>query len=142
MFETKKAKSRLSKNAFVPRRLSGQNVGDKARAIVVVVAKKIWQVLKLAAKIAWQWLKNYYHYLQVLTVSLFFFAIVFLIVTRISPSSIANIPLPDTYLLLQIPLFLGNFFFGTFLFQNKKLGLLFAVAIAVILFFKFQHFLI
>lgn len=86
------------------------------------------------------WLRGYWKYLQVFTISIFFYLIVFFIVTKVFPRTLANIPLADTYLLFQLPLFFGNFFFGTFLLQSKRLGLWLSTTIFIILFFKLGAF--
>ncbi|MDR0463175.1 MAG: hypothetical protein LBG64_03075 [Pseudomonadales bacterium] len=87
-----------------------------------------------------EWFHGYWKYLQVLTISVFFYLIVFLILTRVAPQNIANIPFADTYFLFQLPLLMGNFFFFTFLFQSRRLGLWFALTVFLILFFRLGRF--
>ena len=83
---------------------------------------------------------GYYQYLQVLILAIFFYALVFLIWQLVPPAQIANWILPDLYLPLQALLFASNFFFFTFLTQNRRLGFYFALIIFSWLFLKLQHF--
>ncbi|MDO5561258.1 MAG: hypothetical protein Q4G02_00570 [bacterium] len=84
--------------------------------------------------------RDYYRYLQVLTLAIFCYVLVFLIWQFVPPAQIANWPLPDCYLPFQAILFAGNFFFFTFLTQNRRFGLYLATIIYLWLFFKLQHF--
>lgn len=83
---------------------------------------------------------GYYQYLQVLTISLFFYALAGIIFRYAHPEQIANWLLPDLYLPLQLLLGAGNFFFFTFLTQNRRLGLWLSLIIFLWLFFRLQHF--
>lgn len=83
---------------------------------------------------------GYYQYLQVFTISLFFYALAVVIFRYAHPEQIANWLLPDLYLPLQLFLGLGNFFFFTFLTQNRRLGLWLSLIIFLWLFFRLQHF--
>ena len=87
-----------------------------------------------------KFLAGYYTYLQILVIAIFFYALTFLIFRFVYPSSLANFFLPDLYLPLQLTLFAGNFFFFTFLTQNRRWGLWFSLIICLWLFFKLQHF--
>lgn len=135
----RRARSRLQNS-----RLSLQRYGVSGKGLAAELVGRItglvWQALKILVKIILRWLHGYWRYLQVLTISVFFYVVVFLIMTRVQPAAIANIPLPDSYLLFQIPLFGGNFFFGSFLLQSKRLGLWLAITIGLILFFKLGRF--
>lgn len=83
---------------------------------------------------------GYYQYLQVLTISLFFYALVIIIFRYAYPEQIAHWLLPDLYLPLQLLLGAGNFFFFTFATQNRRLGLWLSLIIFLWLFFRLQHF--
>ncbi len=80
-------------------------------------------------------------YLQVLILALFFYFLTFLLMTNVHPSQVANFPLTDTYLIFQLLLAGGNFFFFTFLTQKKSLGAIFSLIIAIFLFCRFQDML-
>ncbi len=84
--------------------------------------------------------QQYFHFLPLLTAAIFFYALVFLLIKFVYPESIANFLLPDLYLPLQISLAIGNFFFFTFLTQDKFWGLWITLLIFLYLFFRLQHF--
>ncbi len=84
---------------------------------------------------------GYYQYLQILTLALFFYVLAIVIFRYAYPEQIANWFLPDLYLPLQLPLWAGNFFFFTFLTQNRRLGLWLSLIIFLWLFFRLQHFI-
>ncbi len=89
-----------------------------------------------------KFLLGYYQYLQTLVLAGFFYALVVIIWRFVLPEQIANWPLPDTYLPLQLPLLAGNFLFFTFLGQNRKFGLWVSLVIFAWLFWRLQHFII
>ncbi len=94
----------------------------------------------MSAKIK-NFLIGYYQYLHILIVAGFFYALAGAIFYWVRPEQIANWPLPDMYLPMQMVLFGGNFFFFTFLSQNRRIGLWLALVILIGLFFQLQHFI-
>lgn len=83
---------------------------------------------------------GYYQYLQIFIIAIFFYVLAFLLLRFVYPEQIANWLLPDFYLPLQLTLLGGNFFFFTFVTQNRRLGLWLALSIFLWLFFRLQHF--
>ncbi|MBQ6154464.1 hypothetical protein IJJ27_03075 [bacterium] len=87
-----------------------------------------------------EFIGHYPQYLWLLAFAGFFYLILWLLVHYISPSSLANWLFPDSYLLVQIILFAGNFCAATFVSQSHHFGLWFSLVAMVAIFFKFAHF--
>ena len=85
------------------------------------------------------WWLNYGQYLQLLVLAGFFYLLVGLLMRNVPPSRIAHWLLPNTYLAWQLLLLGGNFFFFTFLWQSRLLGVLSAGLILSWFFFRFQQ---
>lgn len=65
---------------------------------------------------------RYIRHLPTLLISLPFYAGVYLILTRINPHTIEDFLIPNTYLPLQLVLFLANFFLFSFLLLKSRRG--------------------
>lgn len=89
-----------------------------------------------------QFFHRYLAYLHILSLGGFFYLLVWLLLTYIPPAKIAHWIYPDSYLPLQILLLAGNFFFFTFLTQNRHLGLWLSVVCFQWLFFILAHFVL
>jgi hypothetical protein len=89
-----------------------------------------------------KFLAGYFAYLQVLIFAGFCYLLVWLMINYLSPTVVADLLWPDSYLIFQAILFLGNFCGFTFLFQNKRLGFWAALTIFTWLFFKLSHFIL
>ncbi len=83
---------------------------------------------------------HYFYYLHLLIIAAFLYILIGLIWHYVSPASLAHWFWPDSYFIFQLLLFIANFFFFTFIFQNRRLGLWLALCIFSLLFFKFAHF--
>ncbi len=83
---------------------------------------------------------HYFYYLHLLVIAFFIYILVGLIWHYLSPASLAHWFWPDSYFIFQLLFFIANFFFFTFIFQNRRLGLWLALSIFSLLFFKFAHF--
>lgn len=86
--------------------------------------------------------RHYLAYLHILSLGGFFYLLLFLLIKYIPPAKIAHWLYPDSYLPLQILLLGGNFFFFTFLTQNRHLGLWLSVVCFGWLFFILAHFVL
>ncbi len=80
----------------------------------------------------------YRTHLPLLFLSFISYTVVVYILMTIQPASIAHFPLPYTYLPLQLPFFLGNFFLFSYLFLKTRRGLLVASGFSLLLFLKLQ----
>ena len=87
-----------------------------------------------------KFLIGYFNYLQVLILALFLYLLVWLLMHHVEPTVLADWGWPDSFLVWQILLAAANFFAGTFIFQNRRLGAWLAGTIATIMFFKFSQF--
>ncbi len=80
--------------------------------------------------------KKYLSYIYCLLISLVGYFLFYLLVSKIYPNQIQNFIFKNSYLPFFLLLFLANFFFFTFLFLNKKIGLIIAFLINLLLHFK------
>ncbi len=80
----------------------------------------------------------YRAHLPLLFLSFISYTVVVYMLMTIQPASIAHFPLPYTYLPLQLPFFLGNFFLFSYLFLKTRRGFLIASGLSTILFLKLQ----
>jgi hypothetical protein len=87
-----------------------------------------------------KFLIGYFNYLQVLILALFLYLLVWLLMHHVEPAALADWLWPDSFLVWQILFAAANFFTGTFIFQNRRLGAWLAGTLASIMFFKFSHF--
>jgi hypothetical protein len=78
-------------------------------------------------------------YLPILIVSFIFYYGVYHIFVNVSPDSIANYLLPNTYLPLLVTFFLANFFLFTYIFLNKNFGLLISLFLTTLMFMRLQQ---
>lgn len=83
--------------------------------------------------------KRYLKQLPTLLVSIPFYFVVYYIITTIQPTAIQHLFIPNTYLPLQVPLFIANFFFFSFLFLKSRRGFLMSFFISLLLFFRLQN---
>lgn len=80
--------------------------------------------------------KKYFVHLPTLLMGILFYSGVFLLVNNVYPQKIKDFLIPNLYLPLQLLLFLGNFFFLSYLWLNSRRGLLISLLINCWLFFK------
>jgi hypothetical protein len=85
-------------------------------------------------------LKGYFNYLQILVLAVFLYLLLWLLMHHVEPTALADWLWPDSYLAWQILLAAANFFAGTFIFQNRRLGAWLAGLGASVMFFKLSHF--
>lgn len=83
--------------------------------------------------------KKYLHYIFSLLIALFFYLLIYLLLTNIYPSQIQNFIFNNSYLPLFLLISIANFFFFTFLLLNKKHGFIIAFIIDLILYFRISH---
>lgn len=83
--------------------------------------------------------RKYFNHLPALIFAIPFYWITYYILTSIFPAQIKNFLLINTYLPLQIPLFIANFFFFSFLTLKTRRGFLISLFISFILFLKLQN---
>lgn len=82
---------------------------------------------------------RYLRHLPTLLIGLIFSAVVYLIVTRVEPSSIKHAPLPNSYLPLLLAVFLACFFIFSFVLLNTRRGFFLALIVMIILFLRVQQ---
>ncbi|MEN8253290.1 MAG: hypothetical protein ABFQ62_02870 [Patescibacteria group bacterium] len=81
---------------------------------------------------------RYFRHLPALLISLPFYAIVYYIFSKIKPEAIRHFLVPNAYLPLQVPLFIANFFFFSFVFLKSRRGFFISLIISLTLFLKLQ----
>ncbi len=82
--------------------------------------------------------KRYLNYLPTLVISLPFYGGIYFLLINFYPNQLRNWLLPNTYLPLQLLLFIGNFFFFSFIFLKASYGLLLSLWFGWSLFLKLQ----
>lgn len=82
---------------------------------------------------------RYLTHLPTLILSFPFAAAVYYILTRVYPTKIANVPLPNTYFLLLLPFFLCCFWLLSFVFLKARRGLFFSTLLTFYLFLRVQQ---
>ena len=82
--------------------------------------------------------KKYLKHLPLLVISLPFYAAAYYIFNYIYPTQIQHFLIPNTYLPLQLVLFLGNFFLFSYLFLKTRRGLEISILLGLALFLKLQ----
>jgi hypothetical protein len=85
---------------------------------------------------------GYLRHLSTLFFGMFFSALSFFILTRIEPSAVQHLILPNTYLPFLASIFLTIFFLTSFFLLNSRRGFLLATAVTILLFFRLQQILI
>lgn len=81
-------------------------------------------------------------YWPLLVLAAMFYAGTALLLTRLHPEAVRHWLFPDSFLPFHILLFLGNFFFFTFLTVRKRWGLFLALSFQWLLILKLQGFLL
>lgn len=81
---------------------------------------------------------KYLKHLPTLLLSIPFYLGVYYILANIYPESIEHVILPNTFLPLQLVLFLGNFFFFSYLLLNSRRGLEISLVFGLAMFLKLQ----
>ena len=81
-------------------------------------------------------IKEHLKYSFALVLSLFSFYTIYLLCQSFYPEQIQNLLIKNSYLLFFILLFLANFFLFTFIFLNKKVGLLSSFVLSFSLYLK------
>lgn len=84
-------------------------------------------------------LKKYLRHSPTLFLAIPFYWITYSILTTVFPNQIENFLITKSYLPLQIPLYLGNFFFFSFLTLKTRRGFLISLFIGLILFLRLQN---
>jgi hypothetical protein len=82
---------------------------------------------------------RYWRYLPILLLSLPFYLGTYYIFSQVHPATIEHILIPNSYLLLQLSLFLGNFFFLSFLLLSTRRGFELTLVLNFALFLKLQQ---
>lgn len=83
--------------------------------------------------------KKYLNYVYCLLVSFFGYFLLYLLVSKIYPAQIQHFLFKNSYLPFFLILFLANFFLFTFIFLNKKIGLISAFLINLLLYLKISN---
>lgn len=84
--------------------------------------------------------KKYLNYIYCLLISLIAYFVLYLLISKVYPSQIQNFLFKNSYLPFFLNLFIANFLFFTFIFLNKKIGLIIAFFINLIFYFKINNF--
>lgn len=82
---------------------------------------------------------RYLKHLPTLLIGLIFSAVVYLIITRVEPSSIRHVILPNSYLPLLLAVFLACFFIFSFVLLNTRRGFFSALIVMIVLFLRVQQ---
>lgn len=80
--------------------------------------------------------KKYLSYIYCLLISLMGYFLFYLLISKVYPTQIQNFIFKNSYLPFFLLLFIANFFFFAFLFLNKKIGVIIAFLINLLLYFK------
>ena len=125
-----RAKSRLSQKKTQGLELNLEKKPDtfSAQAIQTSTFKTIAQ--------------NYLQHLPTLFLGIIFSALTFFILTKVEPSAVQHLILPNTYLPFLASSFLASFFLTSFLLLNSRRGFFLALAITIFLFLRVQQVLI
>ena len=84
--------------------------------------------------------KKYLHFMPCFLLALGTYFLLYLLIRKIYPTQIQNFVIKNSYFPFFALLFVANFFFFTFLFLNQKIGLLLALFINLILYFRLNQF--
>ncbi len=122
-----KSKTNQKKSVSVTRSSSGRSRSKRGQ-------NNVWLKIK-------QLILSYLHYLPTLILGILFSGAVYLVLTYIDPDKIKHFILPNTYLPLLILFFLAALFIFSFFWLNSRRGLITALALSLILFFKLQQFI-
>lgn len=122
-----KARSRLQKTE--EKKFSGFSHLKKER-----IDNKKLKILAQKLKI-----KEHFQYSFVLLLSLICFYLLYLLCRNFYPEQIQNFIIKNSYSAFFIPFFISNFLFFTFIFLNKKIGLLVAFFLSFSLYLKFLN---
>lgn len=101
--------------------------------------QKKLEIKPIADKIG-ELLAGYYRTSTLVIIAAFFYFVVWLLTLAAPPRLFANWLFADSYLLIQLLLFGGNFFLFTYITQNRHVGLWVAAVIWAVLFFHLAHF--
>jgi len=82
---------------------------------------------------------GYAQKLPTLVFSLFWYGLLFFIISNVRPQSIQNFLIPNFYLPFQIVMFLANWFLGSYVLLNTRRGLIAALFFQSLVFLKFQQ---
>jgi len=80
--------------------------------------------------------KKYLNHIHCLLISIVGYFLLYLLISKIYPAQIQNFLFKNSYLPFFLILFLANFFLFTFMFLNKKIGLINAFLVNLLLYFK------
>jgi hypothetical protein len=83
---------------------------------------------------------NRFHF-HLLIFAALFYAAIFFIFWKVEPATIQNFIVPNTYLPLLAAFFCGNFFLGSFLFNNTRRGFSTTIILSIWLFLQLQQIL-
>lgn len=80
--------------------------------------------------------KKYLNYTYCLLLALLMYFLLYLLISKIYPNQIQNFLFKNSYLPFFSILFLANFFFFTFVFLDKKIGIIISFLINLLFYFK------
>ena len=80
--------------------------------------------------------KKYLNYIYCFIIALIIYFLLYLLISNIYPAQIQNFLFKNSYLPFFFMLFFANFFLLTFIFLNKRIGLINSFFINLILYFK------
>lgn len=83
--------------------------------------------------------KKYLSYVYCLLIAVVAYSTLYLLINKVYPSQIQNFLFKNSYLPFFLNLFVANFLFFTFVFLNKKIGLIIAFFINLIFYFKINN---
>ncbi|MCB9812994.1 MAG: hypothetical protein H6772_01175 [Pseudomonadales bacterium] len=83
----------------------------------------------------------YIKHLPLLVLGLICYFFVFFIIINIYPKQIANFPITNSYLILQLPLFFANTFLISYLLLNINRGINFSLFVSIVVYLKLQRFI-
>ena len=83
--------------------------------------------------------KKYLAYVYCLLIAIVAYFALYILVSKVYPSQVQNFLFKNSYLPFFLNLFVANFLFFTFVFLNKKIGLIFAFFINLIIYFKINN---
>ena len=110
-------------------------LGEKTKPTLRIVAKEITTLAESQLRPLERWKITFVPWLGG---SFFCFFLTYLLMINVPPAVIANFPVPDVYLPLQLLVAAGCFLGATFLWQNRWRGLITMFFASGLLFLKLQ----
>lgn len=81
------------------------------------------------------------NHIPLLVISIIFYTIIAYIILKIKPTKISDTVFTNSYLFLQLPLFIANYSLISFISLCNKVGFSIATIISILLFLKLQNFI-